>query len=334
MEPNYILAGRLQRDYLLPPTGAPSIDVPGGNVLYAAAGIGVWETGVGLLGRAGEDYPQEWLRAFEQHGWDTGGIRILPEALDLRNFRAWTDVQNVQVTNPMAHFARMGLLFPKSLLGYQSRTAGEDDRKTVEAASPRPGDIPTNYLRTHYLHICPLDYSTSCRMFSAFKEGNATMMTLDPSLAYMNPSAFEDVRILLQGLTALEVSEEKLRGLFWGKTNDLQEMMEAVGSFGCEFTVVKRGMRGQMLYDAAGKKRWEIPAYPGRPIDLTGAGDAFCGGFLVGYQKKYDPLQAVLHGSISASLVMEGSGVVHALDTLPGLAKARMEALAGQVREV
>jgi sugar/nucleoside kinase (ribokinase family) len=111
-------------------------------------------------------------------------------------------------------------------------------------------------------------------------------------------------------------------------------MAEAVGSFGCELTVVKRGARGQMLYDAAGRKRWEIPAYPARPVDLTGAGDAFCGGFLVGYQQAYDPLQGSLHGGISASLVIEGSGVFHALDTLPGLAKARLEALAGQVREV
>ena len=42
--------------------------------------------------------------------------------------------------------------------------------------------------------------------------------------------------------------------------------------------------------------------------DPTGAGDAFCGGFLAGYRQTYDPVQAVLHGSVSASLVVEGSG--------------------------
>jgi sugar/nucleoside kinase (ribokinase family) len=111
-------------------------------------------------------------------------------------------------------------------------------------------------------------------------------------------------------------------------------MAEAVGTFGCEFVVVRRGGRGQMLHDSTAKKRWEIPAYPARLVDLTGAGDSFCGGFLFGYSTTFNPLQAVLHGNISASMTMEGIGAFHALETLPGLARARLESLAAAVREV
>ena len=111
-------------------------------------------------------------------------------------------------------------------------------------------------------------------------------------------------------------------------------MAEALGDHGCEFIVIKRGARGQMLYDSISKKHWEVPAYAARGIDLTGAGDSFCGGFLAGYQKTYDPVQAVLHGSISASLTIEGSGAFHALEALPGLAQARIDSLAGNVRQV
>ena len=111
-------------------------------------------------------------------------------------------------------------------------------------------------------------------------------------------------------------------------------MAEALGSFGCEFIIVKRGARGQMLYDSISKKRWEIPAYPAHLADPTGAGDSFCGGFLAGYQKTYDPLRAVLYGSVSASMTIEGSGAFHALDALPGLAQARLDSLAGIVRQV
>jgi sugar/nucleoside kinase (ribokinase family) len=98
--------------------------------------------------------------------------------------------------------------------------------------------------------------------------------------------------------------------------------------------VIKRGAHGQMLFDGVSKKRWEIPAYPARLEDLTGAGDSFCGGFLAGYQKTFDPLQAVLYGSTSASLTIEGGGAFHALDALPGLAKARLDSLSGLVRQV
>ena len=48
----------------------------------------------------------------------------------------------------------------------------------------------------------------------------------------------------------------------------------------------------------------------------------------------YDPLQAVLYGNISASLVVEGSGPVYALDALPGLAEARLEAQRQAVRKL
>jgi sugar/nucleoside kinase (ribokinase family) len=97
--------------------------------------------------------------------------------------------------------------------------------------------------------------------------------------------------------------------------------------------VIKRGAFGQYLYDSASHTRWIIPAYPARVVDLTGAGDAFCGGFLAGYHRTYDPLQAALFGNISASLVIEASDVFYALDSLPGLADARSQALKDMVRK-
>jgi hypothetical protein len=88
------------------------------------------------------------------------------------------------------------------------------------------------------------------------------------------------------------------------------------------------------LYDADRGRKWEIPAYPARVHNPTGAGDAFCGGFLAGYQRTYDPLEAVLYGNVSFSLVAEGEGPFYALDALPGLPQARLEYLRGSVREV
>jgi ribokinase len=175
---------------------------------------------------------------------------------------------------------------------------------------------------------------TGSRLTSAFRQASVTTLTLDPSAAYMSTKALYDVRILLGGLTAFLPSEEELRALFWGHTDDLWQMAEALGEYGCEFIVVKRGARGQMLYDSVSKNRWEVPAYPGHPTDIAGAGDSFCGGFLAGYQKTYDPLRAVLYGSVSASLTIEGSGAFHALEALPGLAQARLDSLAGIVRQI
>jgi sugar/nucleoside kinase (ribokinase family) len=334
MDSPFIIAGRLQRDYILPLQGRPLLDAPGGSPLYAAIGMEVWKKGTGLLARVGEDYPHEWLRTFEKHGLDTRGIRILTETLDLRNFEAWLGPQTVQRNNPVAHFSRLHLSFPKSLLGYQPPIDTDDDRKTARPVAPRPADIPPEYLKARGFHCCPLDYLSTSRLLSAFREAGVTFLTLDPSAGYMVGSALEDLRGLIHGLTAFLPSEEELRALFWGRTDDLWKMAEELGSYGCELIVIMCGPRGQLLYDSVSKKRWEIPAYPARLADPSGAGASFSGGFLAGYQNTYDPLRAVLHGSVSASLTVEGNGAFHALDALPGLAQARLDSLTGMVRQI
>ncbi len=218
------------------------------------------------------------------------------------------------------------------MLGYQP-PSNSDDRKTTRPCSPRPTDIPAEYLNAHAAHLCAMDYITTGRLLSTFRQANVTSLTLDPSSAYLTSTALDDMRSLLHGLTAFLPSEEELRAIFWGRTDDLWEMAETLGSFGCEFVVVKHGAHGQMLYNSVSKKRWEVPAYPARPEDLTGAGNSFCGGFSAGYQKTFDPVRAVLYGSVSASLTIEGSTPFHTLEALPGLAQARLDSLSGNVRQ-
>jgi len=150
----------------------------------------------------------------------------------------------------------------------------------------------------------------------------------------MEPTARRELPALLNGVTAFLPSQEELENLFWGETYDLWEMAEAVSMFGCEYVVIKCGALGQLLYVADTRRKWEIPAYPARLDDPTGAGDAFCGGFLAGYCRNYDPLEGVLHGNVSASLKLEGSGAFYPLDVLHGLAAARLNALKDMVRKV
>ena len=333
-----VILGQLRRQYLLPLEGPPLLDTPGGNLLYAAAGARLWsesaEDKVGMVARIGEDYPQEWLRNFRKEGFDTQGIRILPESLDLRNFLVYTGTHTTESASPVAHFARLGLTFPKSLLGYQPPEQKQDSRARQNPDSPRLLDIPDPYKHARGVHLCPLDFPTHMQFAAAFRQFGTTIITIDPNPGYMNGNFLIDLRSLLQGVTAFIPSEDEIRSLFWGRTNDLWEMAAILGSFGCQAIVIKRGGRGQYLYETASGRRWEIPAYPNNPLDITGAGDTFCGGFLAGYTKTFDFLQAALHGNIAASLTIEGSGPFYAFDAMPGLAQARLQSLADITKEI
>lgn len=332
----FVIAGQLKRDFALLPTGKALVDVPGGNVIYAAAGFGVWEEPklAGLLARVGEDYPREWLVEFKKRGFDIRGIRILPEAIDLRNFYAYTDIHTKLIEDPAAHFTRFQQPFPKALLNYTHPGNSYDSRSHLTATSLRQADIPEDFLEATAAHLCPIDYLTHTLLPAVLRQNGFSTVTLDPPQGTMSPTFWDDIPALVTGLTAIMPNEEEIRRLFHGRCTDLWQMMEAIADYGCEFVVVKRGERGQFLFDRANRAKWEIPAYPAKVVDPTGAGDAFCGGFLAGYRKTYDPIQAALYGSTSASMTVEGCGVFYAMDGLPGLAIARLNALKEGIRKV
>ena len=183
-------------------------------------------------------------------------------------------------------------------------------------------------------HFCPHDFVTHSLLPALLRQSGFVTLTLDPGRGYMDPLFFDLVPSIITGLTAFLPSEEKVRNLFRGRSEDLWEMAESLAAYGCEIIVIKRAVQGQLLYDAGSKTRWEISAYPSREADPTGAGDAFCGGFLAGYRHAHDPLEAALWGNVSASLAIEGSGPFYALDALPGLAEARLEVLRQSVRKI
>lgn len=326
-KPNGLFLGRLEREYLINPQDQVFIDQPGGNILYAAAGYSLWGKRAGLISRVGSDYPKDWFKDFEGRDFDTAGIRILDEEQDLRSFTAYGELEEAQHDQPIRHFARLGLPFPKSLLGYEGPTQGLDNRKTRHALSLREQDIPENYAGAQVAHLCALDFFSHSLMPPALRETGIDTITMDAGGGYMHPDFWNELPNLLSGLSAFLVEEAALRTIFSGRSADLWEMAERLTSFNCRAVLIKRGARGVLLYDGEGKKRYRLPAYPSQPKDLSGAGSSFSGGFLAGLEECDDLLRASAYGSASQSLASEGSGAFYLLDSLRRLAESRMESL-------
>jgi hypothetical protein len=330
----FVIAGCLNRDTILPVSGPPQVDVLGGNLPYAAVGLNVWGQKSGLLAKKDQDFPMEWLDPFQEMGFDLGGIKTSPEPFDMRRFLAHEDDAKTHTQNPVQHFADRGLHFPMDLLGYNGEKAHPSSRTEPSDHAIKMSDIPVHFLEASAVHICPIDFISHMMLPSIFHQGQATTITLSPTPGYMSPSFWEEIPKLLSGITALIAQEQDVRGLFQGRQTDLWEMMGVLGDFGPEFIVVQTESWGNYLYDRIEYKRWIVPNYPVTVADPTGAEDAFAGGFLAGYRRDYDPLEAALKGSVSASLVVEGSGVFYATHAMPGLTDVRLEALRKLVNRV
>lgn len=330
----FVLAGRLNEDFILPISGSPQNAVLGGNLAYAAVGLSLWGGSAGMIARVGENFPVDRLDRFRQLGFQLDGVRVVEGEMDTRRFIAHQDEAAFFEDNPMQHYVDRGVPFPQQLLGYRKRSLTRPDPTEPLKQSIQISDIPESYLEAGSVHICPIDYLSHLILPSVFRQGRATTITLSPAPGYMKPTYWGEIPGLLSEITAFIVHEREMRDLFQGRSADLWEMAAAIGGFGPEFVLIQTARSGTYLYDRVSHKRWEIPQYPSRVADPTGGRDAFAGGFLLGYREDYDPLEAALKGAIAASLVVEGSGVYYALDVMPGLRDARLGSLRSLVREI
>lgn len=329
----YIIAGKYTRDYLILPNGQAYIDIQGGSGFYSAAGLGLWDKNIGLLGIVNEEYPPEWLQAANQRGFDKRGIQFIPDHFDQRNFIAYPTLDDPDNANPISHFSRIGQPFPKTLLGYTGNEISNPKNNTTSALI-KIKDIPFDYLDVTAVHICAMDYPSQSRLPSFFRQGHATTISLLAADDYMNPLYGDLVPSILKDISAFICSEKQLRNLFYGKTSDLWEMVSELDVYGCELIVIVTKTNLFLLWDRTTKKKYEIPLYPATIKDPTGMLDSFCGGLLAGLRSTQSPIDAVLKGSISASFTVEGIGPFYCLDSYPELVNARLGYLTPYVVEI
>jgi hypothetical protein len=334
--PRDIFVGDLRREFMLTPSDEWILDSPGGSLLYASAGYLIWEpqASPGILTRVGEDYPEIWLDEFASRGIDVSGVVMLPRSLDLRDCILLEGRAAYTKEDHQAYLSQKGVSLPAELIGYSSQWPSRTGRGERQETAILETDIPAKYESATGAHICPLDYLSHSLLPAVLRGKGFATITLDPCSSYMKPDYFGDFPSLLPGLTAVLPSEEDLQSLYKGKSFDLWEIASDLGHYGCEIVVIKRGAAGQYLYISATERKWEIPAYPARVVNTSGAGNAFGGGFIAGYKRSFDPIEAVLCGSVSASLTIEGHGAFFGLGALPGLVEARLEVLRDEVREI
>jgi sugar/nucleoside kinase (ribokinase family) len=326
---NYVTGGGLRIDYLITQDGRAQVGLPGGNALFAAVGAAIWHDGVGLWARLGENYPQSWLDHLAQRGLGTAGLVRVDGYQDHRTFFAYTPDGRRDDTNPAAHFARIGQPLPPELRGYIHSTPSQDNPDVYEPLALRPEDWPVAYEGVTAVHLSPHSLATHRTLPAALRQRGVGCLTLDPGERYMVPALRPYLPQFLPLLDAFLPSDQEIHSLF-GEDTSCEAAAEQLAEMGARLVVVKRGADGVLLREENGRFTHLRPYHqPGdaRVIDVTGAGDAFCGGFLVGLAQSKNPILAAKMGLVSASFVVEGYGALYALSATRQQAQERLEAV-------
>ena len=131
-------------------------------------------------------------------------------------------------------------------------------------------------------------------------------------------SLFDDLDVLLP-------SEADVQAFDPHRT--LDGAVEGLLARGAKTVVLKLGSSGCQLYVRGLGLIAEIPVVDVEAVDPTGAGDAFCGGFLAGFMATSDLVTAARYGTVSASYAVEARGLDGLIRSTPSDAAERLASI-------
>ena len=306
-------------DRLLPRT-------PGGNVIYSGLGALLWHPRVGLVSRAGTDFPAESLERLAARGLDVAGVRRVPEPHGMNvAFRYAPDGSRVRRFPPDA----VALIPESERARFSDYGVGsiEDRFRIWTAFAPDGAGLPTAWLPALAgLHgaAMPVDHH---RLIAARVRAEApgAWLQVDSPWYDERDLARDEATPLLALIDALLPSLDDVVRV--APEAPVEEGVAIILARGARLLVLKLGSVGCRVM-RPGAAPVAVPACQGMPVvEPTGAGDAFCGGFLAGLHLTGDPFEAALRGTVSASFAIEAPGFEGLMRDRRDEAEARLDAL-------
>ena len=318
---SYITIGNFNIDNVVSANGTVRLGQIGGNAVYSAIGTHIWSKDVGVYSLIPSNYPESQLEELAAAGIDVQGVlRVAPNVeleewffyqpdgsridhiyAPYREFLYLNDLNRDLQKDEVDHLVDAVQDFPPD-----NKTSFGKFRQLNPLCLER---IPEAYWTIHGCHLAPNRYETQLSFARAF-HARGVMVSLDP--AVFQPKITDEQLVdLLSVVDIFLPSKKELDSLFPGMKSE--KALIRMSDLGPKAIGVKLGGEGSLILDCVQKTMHHIPAYPSKVVDLTGAGDAFCGGFLVGMSETHDPRLAAVCGSISASMVIEKTDIRMAL---------------------
>jgi len=287
-------------DDIVFPDGRTAMGVLGGGGPQTAFGMKLWAEQVGLVGGVGHDLPAEALAWLQSSGLDTTGLR---SSTQWPTPRAWqileADGRRTQVWR--VHGPAIGAQLGRRL-----------------------ENLPDSYRQARGFHLGLHPEDPDLDFIKALRTHGA-IVSIEPFRPAVRPLAEAELRALLSAGQIFSPNDEEAASLV-GPAEPL-ELIRRLVAAGAEMVALRQGERGAIVHRAGTGETWHIPAFETQVIDPTGAGNAFCGGFLAGWVQTSDLRLAGLYGAVAASFLVEQVGLPAAETRRGEEAKRRLAVL-------
>jgi sugar/nucleoside kinase (ribokinase family) len=279
--PDYVAYSGLIIDDIVLPDGRTFFNTLGGSATHALVGMRIWSDRLGYFAAVGSDFSRDHRAQLERLGVD---LRGLIERDGYPTARAWQ------------------LFEPEERRVEVFRTDIEDFyRQKVQFE-----EMPPDFLeaRGYHLHFGTL--AETAELAEKLRAVNPTAcLVWEPTQLEFTGTGEEFHAVLSQvDLVSPDLGEARQ---MTGQST-AERMAETLLGWGVQVVALRMGARGSLVATAGGEV-YTVPAVPTTVVDPTGAGDAYCGGFLVALGSGVDAAEAGARAAVSASLALEQFGV-------------------------
>lgn len=256
------------------------LGVTGGAGLHALAGCRVWAEHLGIVASVGEDVAP-FLPEIHSLGIDTAGLAYQ----QAKTVRSW------QIFQP-------GDLRVEVL---------RDPAVLLAQAVPDFQHLPPQYRQAAGYHIL-------------WNGGDELLLQLLREMRRMNPSAlivfepspedahkppdfFAKIFSIINGFSPSLFEAQSIL-----KKEEPPELIREFLRLGCRAVALRMGEQGSLGGDASGRL-FRVPPAEASIVDVTGAGNAYAGGWLVGLAQHRPMPESLAMASVSASFEIEQYGL-------------------------
>jgi bifunctional ADP-heptose synthase (sugar kinase/adenylyltransferase) len=254
------------------------IKIMGGAATFASLSSSFY-THTSIVGVIGSDFPSHYRKILDNR-IDTKGI--------ITNLQDKTFHYDSTFDYDLSH-----------------RTTNKTELNVIAHFEPT---IPDEYRKSQYIYLANNDPIQNIKLLEFFPNPK---LTVCDTIEYWILNKRDDVIKMMSNVNGVVINDEEARLLC--KTANLIKCAKMIMSWGPQFTVIKKGEHGSLLF--MDDYIFPAAAYPMEEIvDPTGAGDAFAGGF-IGYLAQQDNLkirtfkEAVVHGNVMGAFAVEDFGV-------------------------
>lgn len=284
-------------DDIVFPDGRTKMGVLGGGGPQAAFGMRLWSDSVALVAAIGSDLPQAVKADLKALGISLDGLYDL----GLPTPRAW------QLMEEDGRRTEIWRISPDAI------------KASLDCPWTR---IPAILQQAKAYHMClePLKPA-----FTFLKDAHldGCMVSAETSELATRRITHSELEAFLTQLDVFSPNITEAESLLGPNTP--QQLIAQLIDAGASCVALRMGEKGSMVADALTRQLVYVPAVPTTVIDPIGAGNAFCGGFLVGWRETGDLTTAGLYGAVSASFLVEQIGLPSYSQSIREEAKWRLE---------